>query len=309
VPSTAYSPAAALYRPSWPYLTSLTACIVPNALGVAPLHVLARCTDIPTTCTACFLNCTANSTTSCVAIKGWGAGWLHAAFTDLRMRRLPVMLVDDDDVTTYIGALGGLDGTQLGFQHSLFLGKAVTEHGVWRLASAPGLASGSLCIDGGPSETAPYMMGWSDQLVLQTEHCQALLLGSRQLAGLRALSIAWGRLLADCDVALLAAAAPGLSTLRLHNARCLTDAALYALLGCQQLSVLQVTGATQLTPRGVAVLLALLKALTQLVISCEHVNFVDEVVAHARRMGPALVGAQWRSAHQGGRITWTKSDT
>jgi hypothetical protein len=64
-------------------------------------------------------------------------------------------------------------------------------------------------------------------------------------------------LLADCDVAMLAIDVPGLHTLWLHNARSLTDAALYALLGCQHLSVLEVTGATQLTPSGVLVLLSL----------------------------------------------------
>jgi hypothetical protein len=60
-----------------------------------------------------------------------------------------VMLVDNDDVATYIDALGLLDSTQLGFQHKLFLGKAITPAGFHRLTSAPGLPSGLLCIQGG----------------------------------------------------------------------------------------------------------------------------------------------------------------
>ena len=155
VQDTQYSPAAGMYRLYWPSLTYLKLRTDSSIVGGDALHVLARCTDIPTTCSVHFGYFWPDDTASPrpLAVKGWGAGWLHAAFNDHDVCRLPVTLVDDSDVATYINALGGLGCAQMGFQHSLRLGVAVTPAGLHRLASAPQLG-----IEGASTDALqPYM--------------------------------------------------------------------------------------------------------------------------------------------------------
>jgi hypothetical protein len=308
-----YSPAAGMYRPVWPSLAKLTIGQV-NMLGLCPLHVLARCTDIPTTCTTRFQLGVGNVKNRPLAVKDWGAGWLHAAFTHQGffahhgLRYAPVMLVDDGDVDAYIGALGGLDSTQLQFRHSLCLGEAVSPAGLHRLASAPNLPSGSLCIAGPLSGALePYMVGWRASVTLSAEHFKALPSASGALSRLKSFSVADGSLLSDLDVAMLAAAAPSLQTVRLQNAVGLTDAALYALLRCQQLSALHVTKAAQLTSSGVLALLALSTMLVKLIIPCGSSSAADAVVEDVRGLGPVAAGWCWR--FHGGSMTWTRGDT
>jgi hypothetical protein len=298
-----YSPAAGMYRPAWPLLSEVALRMPFDNMGLCPLHALARWTDIPPTCTLRFER---SPTTRVLAVRGWGAGWLHAALTDHGLRRLPVMLVDDDDVTTYADALERLDSAQLEFQHSVCVGVAVTPAGFRQLASAPKLPSGVLSIGAAPPTHEPYMIDWHGTAGLRSDYFKALPLGSSVLAHLKCMRVAYATLLTDRDVAMLALAAPALQCLWLHNATHLTDAALYALLGCQRLETLQVSEAPQLTSSGVLVALALLKALAELVISCHGSGAAAAMVADVTRMDPA-VAERWRASEQPWQvITWTK---
>jgi hypothetical protein len=297
-----YNPEASKYRPSWPALSHVT--LSSDALGLPTLHALARWTDIPITCTAHFL-CTPS--TGRLAVRGWGAGWLHAALTDHGLRRLPMVLVDDADAATYVGALERLDAAQLGFRHHLCVGSDVTPAGFRRLAAAAQLPAGALLINEqaqGPCEAA--VIGWRGWLVPRTEHFKAVsTLGGGVLPALQSLRLAHCTLMGDRDVALLASAAPGLRRLKLQHAPRLTDAALYALLGCQRLEWLTVTEAAKVTSSGVLALLTLCGALVEVEISGPAAR---ELAAMAEQVAEADpdVAELWADAVGGAGVSWTK---
>jgi hypothetical protein len=288
---------ASKYRPLLPSLKRLV--LGRFSATMSTLHALARWTDIRSSCA---ISVSVDPATALLAVKGWGVGWLQVAFASPRLRELPVVLVDDADVGTYLAALDGLDSAQLGFKHSLSLGAAVTPNGFSGLLSSAKLPSAALSIrDNVPQHRPDWIIDWDGSICLHSKYFQHAHRQERSALTLRVLCIADSHLLTDQDVALLVSTAPGLHALRLlqgSGESMLTDLGLCAMLTCQQLEVVEIDKVGGVTARGVLVLLTALKGLQQLEVGGVEDDVVIELFGLSIRerwdLAPAREGTDRR---------------
>jgi hypothetical protein len=301
-----FNPAARQYRPVLPSLEAFSYADNPNAVEI--LHNLARGTDLGKPATLAVD--VRDPPSAQLAVKGWGIGWLQAAFSTPGLRELPVVLVDDTDVDAYVAALNGLDSAQLGFKHSVALGAAVTPEALCALLSSAKLPSAALVLqDLEPAHVAISVIGWAKSLQLDSTHLRALHgRGVAAAANLQILSIPDAKLLTDRDLALLARAAPGLRSLQLlqpAGESKLTDLGMYALLACRQLEVVEIAMAGKVTAQGVAVLLTVLAGLQQLRL--EGCLSVQRLLVELHELD-ASIAEQWSIKSLGaGSVGWDRS--
>jgi hypothetical protein len=235
----------------------------------APLHVLARWTQIPAT-TELHLPYVASAAPAQLAIKGWGRGWRPARRAASRARSprhddgavVVVVALDDSDVAHYLSLVAGTDPSRL-CEYVVWLGKQVSARGFSRLLSCPQQPPLGLHVDSAAVvQLEPYVVGWTSYLGLNPSHFKALI--GLSAPRLETLVLSGCGQLANSDVAMLAGACHALKALKLRGASRLSDPALHALaVGCPQLERVQVTHAS-VTAEGVLVVLAMLGRLQTL---------------------------------------------
>jgi hypothetical protein len=166
-----FNPEASQYRAVLPSLEAFSYLNDSQALEI--LHALARGTDLGRP--AALAVDVRNPATAQLAVKGWGVGWLQATLATAGLRELPVVLVDDADVATYLAALSRLDSSQLAFSNSVFLGAAVTPTAFCWLLSSAKLPSAALVLkDMAPVQVTTSVIGWVKSLQLDSRHLRAL---------------------------------------------------------------------------------------------------------------------------------------